>query len=294
MTEATATLFGGTGFLGRRVALRLVEAGWRTRVAVRRPDGISALSEPHEADVRDEASVARAVEGSGAVINAVGLYLERGAETFEAVHVEGARRVARACDRAGVERLVHLSGIGADPSSESAYVRARAAGEAAVREAFPAATILRPSVLFGPGDGFFNTFAEITRVSPVFPLFGNGRTRVQPVFVDDVAQAAVRCLTDPAAKGGVYELGGPKAYTYRELIGLVLERTGRRRMLLPLPFAAWSALAALAGLLPSPPLTRDQIALVRHDNLPDPALPGLSDLGIEPTPVEAVLPDYLG
>lgn len=294
MTETTATLFGGTGFLGSRVADRLAAEGWRTRVAARRPSGLPAPLEAVEADVRDEASVSRAVQGSGAVINAVGLYVERGAETFEAVHVVGARRVAAACAEAGVGRLVHVSGIGVDPSSESAYVRARAAGEAAVREAFPAATILRPSVLFGPGDGFLNTFAGIARTSPVVPLFGDGGTRVQPVFVEDVAQAATRCLTDPAAPGRVYELGGPKAYAYRELIGLVMERIGRRRLLLPLPYPAWSALAMLAGLLPSPPLTRDQIALVRRDNLADPALPGLADLGIEPTPVEAVLADCIG
>lgn len=294
MTEPIATVFGGTGFLGRRVAARLSESGWRTRIAARRTERVGPPFEAVEADIRDEAAVTRAVEGAGAVVNAVGLYVERGDETFEAVHVAGARRLARACVEGGISRLVLISGIGADPRSDSAYVRARAGGEAAVREVLPAATILRPSVLFGPGDTFFNTFARIARTSPVFPLFGDGRTRVQPVYVEDVAEAVLRALTDPAAPGRTYELGGPKAYAYRDLIELVMARVGRRRTLLPLPFPLWSALAALAGLLPNPPLTRDQIALVRRDNLADPALPGLAVLGIEPTPVEAVLPGYLG
>ena len=292
MTGAIATVFGGTGFLGGRIALRLAGEGWRPRIAVRHPD--RAGPEGVQADVLKEASVIRAVEDAGAVVNAVGLYVERGAETFEAVHVEGARRVARACARAGVARLVHISGIGADPASRSPYVRARAAGEDAVRDAFPAAAILRPSVLFGPGDAFFTSLADIARTSPIFPLFGRGLTRLQPVFVDDVARAVARCLVDPASAGRVYELGGPTAYAYRDLIELVLDRIGRRRLLLPLPFPVWSALAVFAGMLPNPPITRDQIALVRRDNVADPDLPGFADLGIAPAPVEAVLPTYLG
>ena len=247
---------------------------------------------PVAADVRDEAAVTAAVEGAEAVVNAVGLYVERGGDTFQAVHVEGAGRVARQAARVRA-RLVHLSGIGADASSRSRYVRARAQGEAAVREAYPKATILRPSVLFGPGDAFFNTFARMARAAPVLPLFGAGDTRLQPVFVDDVAEAVARALGGHDAAGRIYELGGPKTYSYRELLQLVLDREGKRRPFLPLPFAAWHAMATAASLLPGPPLTRDQVFLMEQDNLVAPDALGFADLGIAPTPVEEVLPGYL-
>lgn len=243
MAPRITTLFGGTGFLGRHVAACLSRAGATVRVGVRNPERAGRFPVPGPgavlptcADVRDEAAVATAVAGADAVINAVGLYLEHGAATFQAVHVEGAGRIARAAAAAGVPRLVHISGIGADALSPSAYVRARAAGEATVRAAFADATILRPSVLFGPGDTFFNTLAGLARVSPVLPLFGRGATRLQPVYVGDVAQAAVRALADAEAPGRTYELGGPKTYSYRDLLALVLARTGRRRLLLPLPY----------------------------------------------------------
>jgi NADH dehydrogenase len=206
--------------------------------------------------------------------------------------VDGARSLAARAAEAGVARLVHISGIGVDPASPSAYIRARAEGEAAVRQAFAGATILRPSVLFGPGDAFFNSLAGIARLSPVLPLFGDGAMRLQPVFVEDVARAAVAVLAAPETQDSVYELGGARAYSYRALLELLLDRIGRRRLLLPLPFAIWEALAAMLRILPHPPVTRDQIELLRRDNLPDPNLPGFADLAIAPRSVEEILPSY--
>ncbi len=293
--EKRATVFGGTGFLGRAVVARLIAEGARVRVAARHPDnsaqpaGVEAVA----ADLRDADSVARAVADADWVVNAVGLYLESRGETFQAIHVEGARTVAAAaCGTA--QALVHISGIGADLASESSYVRARAAGEIAVREAFPEATILRPSVLFGPEDAFFNSLARIARLLPAFPLFGDGHTLLQPVYVEDVAAAVARSLSLPEARGRVYELGGKQSYSYRALIELLLRQIGIRRPLLPLPFAVWQAQASLLGLLPRPPITRDQIALMRKDNVADPELPGFAELGLEPAAVEEILPGYLG
>lgn len=298
MAKKLVTVFGGTGFLGRHITARLVEDGTKVRVAVRHPEAASTAGpnaiEAVRADVRDDDSVAAAVEGADSVVNAVGLYLERASETFTAVHVNGAQRVAQQAAQAGVRALVHISGIGADSGSESRYVRARAAGEAAVRAAFAQATILRPSVLFGPGDSFFNSLAGIARVMPVFPLFGHGDTRLQPVYVADVAKAAAKALSHSAAGGQIYELGGPRSYTYRALIELLLEQIGVKRILMPLPFVAWEAQASLFRLLPKPPVTRDQITLMKKDNVVGPGVPGFAELGIEPAAVETVLPTYLG
>lgn len=286
------TVFGGTGFLGRAIVERLLAEGITVRVAARHPDKAATGGQPVYADLRDEASVAHAIEGSEAVVNAVGLYVETGAETFEAVHVLGARNLARQAAARGVDRLVHVSGIGADPHSESSYVRARAAGERLVTQAFPQATILRPSVLFGPQDSFLNALAGIASRTPVLPLFGRGDTRLQPVYVRDVAEAALRALTHPEAAGKTYELGGPEVYSYRALVELVLERSERRRFLLPLPFPVWRTLAALASLLPAPPLTRAQVVLMQRDNVVAEGALSLGDLGIDAAALEDVLADY--
>jgi len=297
--QIRATVFGGTGFLGRAVVKRLKAEGARVRIAARHPDagarpaGVEAVT----ADLRDADSVDRALADTDWVVNTVGLYVENRGETFQAVHVKGARTVAEAvaeaAARGGAATLVHISGIGADLASESSYVRARAAGEIAVRETFPKATILRPSVLFGPGDSFFNSLARIARLLPAFPLFGDGRARLQPVYVGDVAAAVDRALSLPEAHGRTYELGG-KTYSYRALIELVLRQIGIRRPLLPLPFAVWQAIASLLRPLPGAPITHDQIALMRQDNVADPELPGFAELGLEPAAVEDVLPGYLG
>jgi len=298
MAGDRVTVFGGSGFLGRRVAARLAADGWEIRAAVRRPEAVSlsgeAPIEPLKADVRDAAAVARAVAGAKAVVNAVGLYVERGAASFEAVHAEGAETVAAEAAAAGAERLVHLSGIGADPGSESLYVRTRAEGERRVLAAFPGAMIFRPSLMFGRGDAFFATMATLSRLSPVLPLFGGGRTRLQPVYVEDVAAAVAVVLKAPAPKPGLYELGGPKVYSYRELTELALKGLGRRRLLLPLPFALAEMLAALLAPLPSPPLTRDQLALMKRDNLVGAGVLTFADLGLTPVSVESVLPEIVG
>jgi len=294
------TVFGGSGFLGRAIVKRLLTEGITVRLAARHPDNAAIDRRPDRggdlqpvyADLRDETSVAQAVEGADAVVNTVGLYVERGAETFEAVHELGALNVAHQAATLGVDRLVHISGIGADLNSESRYVRARAKGELLVMDAFARATILRPSVLFGPEDSFLNSLADITSRTPVLPLFGHGHTRLQPVYVGDVAEAALRALTHPEAPGKAYELGGPDFYSYRALIELVLERTRRRRLLLPLPFSLWRFLALLASFLPAPPLTSAQVALMRQDNLVAEGALSLDDLGIEATALDAILPDY--
>ncbi len=307
MGQSVVTVFGGSGFLGRHIVGRLAGQGAKVRAASRHPERTDVPGTGVEggeveggeidsvyADVRDDASVASAVAGSGSVINAVGLYVARGAETFEAIHVRGAERVARHASRASVERLVQISGIGAAANSVSPYVRARAHGESAVQEAFEGATILRPSVLFGPGDAFFNSLARIARVTPALPLFGNGGTRLQPVYVDDVAKAVAKVLAEPLSRGRVYELGGPKTYSYRALLRLMLRQLGRRRLLLPLPFFVWELLADVMSLLPNPPVTRDQITLMKRDNVVGPGALSFTDLGIELAAVEAVLPAYLG
>ncbi|MGH6719457.1 MAG: complex I NDUFA9 subunit family protein, partial [Alphaproteobacteria bacterium] len=244
------------------------------------------------ADVRNEAQVAAAVAGMDAAVNLVAILYEGGGRTFEAIHVQGAANVARAAKAAGVDRLIHVSAIGADAASPAKYARTKAAGEAAVGALFAGATILRPSIVFGPEDQFFNRFAAMARISPALPVIA-GDIRFQPVHVDDVAEAARRCLADPATAGRTYELGGPRVYTFRELLAYVLRATGRRRWLVPLPTRLAMVQAALLELLPVPPLTRDQVLLLGRDNVVGQGVAGLGDLGIQPLAVEAVVPGYL-
>ena len=295
-------VFGGTGFLGRAIVDQLVAMGMTFRVAVRHPEPINLSDGTARAehlssvcaDVADERSVGLALEGCDAAVNVVGLYVERGTDTFRTVHELGAMHVARQSARSGVKALVHMSGIGVDLNSQSSYVRSRARGELLVREAFPAATILRPSVLFGSEDKFLNTLMTIVRRSPVLALFGAGNTRLQPVYVGDVAQAVLRVLTTPSSQGKVYELGGPQIYRYRDLIKLVLKEADRSRILVPLPFFIWDTLARLLMLLPDPPLTTDVVTLMRQDNVIGAGVPTFADLGLAPTSVKAVLPVMLG
>ncbi|HYZ25502.1 MAG TPA: complex I NDUFA9 subunit family protein [Geminicoccaceae bacterium] len=301
MADRRVTVFGGSGFLGRRIVERLAADGAEVRVAVRHPERAAFLARfgrtgqitAVRADVWDAASVAPALAGADAVVNTVGHYVERGDASFEAIHGHGARHVAEAAAADGVTRLVHISGIGADLGSDSPYVRARAIGERLVREAFSAATILRPSVMFGPND-FLERLAGIARVMPAIPLFGVGDVRLQPVYVDDVAAAVVKALATPEAAGQLYELGGPRVYTYEALVRLVLEQTGRRRLLLPVPYLVWHALAALMAPLPRRPISRDQVKLMQKDNVVSPGALTFADLGITPSPLEAIAPTYLG
>ncbi len=301
MAFRNITVFGGSGFLGRHLVRRLAQTGARVRVAVRDPEAAAFLRPmgdvgqvvPVQANIRDDASVARAVAGAEAVFNTVGILSQWGRQRFDAVHEEGAGRVARAATAAGVERLLHVSAIGADSDSSSAYARSKAAGEAAVRDGFAGATIIRPSVVFGPEDSFFNRFGALLPFTPVLPLFGGGRSRFQPVYVGDVAEAMLRLLARRDAVGGSYELGGPRVYSFKELMQLLLEVTGRRRFLVPVPFAIAKFEASFLQLWPEPLLTRDQVELLRQDSVVADGATGFAALGIEPVAAEAMLASYM-
>jgi len=298
----TVSVFGGTGFLGRRLVWRLAAEGASVRVAVRRPDRARSALPAAEfdrvkvfsADVRDQASVAAAVAGADAVVNAVSAYVEKSDVTFESVHGRGAGTVAREAAAAGVARLVHLSGIGADPLSASPYIGARGRGELVVQQAFPGATIVRPGAMFGSGDALFGTLANIARMLPVVPLIGGGRTRLQPVYVEDVGEAIVRMLADRGTAGRTYELAGPTVYTLRELVGFVQRLIGRPPSVVPVPFAVADILAGLLELLPRPPLTTNQVDLLKADNVASGTLPGFRELNIQPKAVEEIVPTYVG
>lgn len=300
MVSQRVIVFGGSGFLGREIVKRLAAEGNTIRVAVRRPERAAFLKDLGQdgqiecvrADVWDEPTVARAVRQSASVINTVGHYVEKSAATFDQIHGRGAQHVARQARKAGAKRLIHISGLGADPASDSPYVRARAMGEELVREAFDGATIFRPSVIFGLDDSFFNTLAGLARRSPILPLFGTGQTKLQPVFVGDVAAACSSALVNPETVGRRYELGGPSVYTYKALLQMVLREIGQRRALVPVPFFLWSTLATLMAVLPNPPLTRDQVTLMRRDNTVGGTALTLKDLAIDPAAVEEILPSY--
>jgi NADH dehydrogenase len=305
------TVFGGSGFIGKQAVRRLCKAGWRVRVAVRNPNLAYAMRlagdvgqvDIVQANVRVESSVARALEGAQAAVNLVGVLREAGRQTFESAHVDGARNVAVAARAAGVSQLVQVSALGADANSPSAYARTKAQGEAAAREAFPGAVVLRSSIVFGQEDGFFNRFAAMADLSPALPLVGGGQTRFQPVFVGDVGKAIARTAVDPTTAGHTYELGGPAEFTFQRLMEIMLAEIGKRRLLLPLPWPVAGLAGTLmdaANLVPSlmgvplpTPITADQVKLLRADNIVSGSCPGLAELGIAPTTLEAVLPSYL-
>ena len=301
------TIFGGSGFVGRHVAQLMAKEGWRIRVACRRPNealfvrayGVVGQIEPVFCNIRDDASVAAALAGADAVVNCVGTFDRGGANNFDAVQHLGAERVARLARRAGASHMVHLSAIGADAKSDSAYQRSKAEGEAAVRSAFPGAIILRPSVIFGAGDGFFNRFAAQSRLGPILPIIG-ANTRFQPVHVEDVAKAAAKGALGQVT-AGVYELGGPDVETFRALMGRMLSAINRRRLVVNLPFWLGSVVGGLLdlgsaltlGLVRNGLVTADQVRSLRHDNVVRPHAQGFAELGIQPTAMGAVLPDYL-
>jgi len=298
---STIVVFGGGGFLGRRLVDRLTAEGMTVRVAVRHPDharfDLRSMVDRVTvipADVCDRASVAAALAGADAAVNAVSTYVEKGGVTFQAVHVRGAENVAREAAAAGVARLVLVSGIGADLDSRSPYIRARGSGELVVRQAFPGATIVRPGAMFGPGDALFGTLADLARLLPIPPLIGGGYTRLQPVFVEDVAEAIASILGDPGTVGRTYELAGPRVYTLRELVSMTLYLMGKWRLLIPVPFAVAEAQARLFELLPNPPLTTGQVDLLKADNVASGSLPGFQELKIHPKPVEQVVSTYIG
>lgn len=301
------TIYGGSGFIGRYIAMRMAKAGWRVRVAVRRPNealyvkpyGVVGQVEPILCNIRDDASVRAALQGADAVVNCVGILNNRGRNKFDAVQHEGAERIARIAAVEGVKRMVHMSAIGADAESDSDYTRSKGLGEASVMTYFPDATILRPSAVFGIEDKFFNKFAGMTSFSMVLPLVG-GDTKFQPVYVDDVAAAVQASLTGNTPTG-VYELGGPEVQTLKELVQFMLSEIKRRRLVLNLPFFigrimgfGFDMMQTMSmGLIPNNILTRDQVRMLHHDNVVSEGARGLSDLGIKPTPYEAVAPDYL-
>ena len=298
----TVSVFGGTGFLGRRLVRRLASEGTTVRVAVRHADrarsalhaaGLDRVS-VFGADVRDQATVAAVVAGADAVVDAVSAYVETRGVTFEAVHEQGAKTIAREAAAAGVARFVLVSGIGADPESGSPYIRARGRGERAVQQVFPGATIVRPSAMFGPGDALFSTLAHLARLLPVLPLICGGRMRMQPVYVEDVAEAIAHILADPGAVSRTYELAGPTVYTLREIFIIALRIIGKRRLLVPVPFAVAEFLARLFELLPNPPLTSSQVDLLKADNVASGTLPGLRELNVLPKAIEVIVSTYLG
>jgi NADH dehydrogenase len=320
MTQATreanrlATVFGGSGFLGRHIVRALVHQGWRVRVAVRRPDLAAFLQpiggvgqiQPMQANLRFPESIAAALEGVSAVVNATGVTAESGAQTFKAVHVEGARALAQAASAARVSSYVHISGVGADPNSASPYIASKGHGEIAARDSFPEAVILRPSVVFGPEDDFFNRFGALACHLPILPLLGGGGTRLQPVYVGDVGQAVAAALSGVAKPSVTYELGGPRTMTLREAAELTLREIGRRRVLVGLPLgpSRWLAAStqfaskATFGLFPTLlTTTRDQVDLLASHNVVSAEAEAegrvLSSLGVAPQAAEAIIPSYL-
>lgn len=301
MKPALVTVFGGSGFIGRHVVRLLAQSGARIRVAVRHPNEALFLKpmgdvgqiQLLQTNVRIPESIDRAVVGADAVINLVGILNPTWRQKFDSVHHLGSQAIAQASARAGVTRLVHLSAIGADQGSPSAYGRSKAAGEDAVREAFPNATILRPSIVFGPEDDFFNRFAAMARMFPILPLIGGGETRFQPVYVGDVATAAAKAAMESGFEGQAFELGGPEVMSFRDILDLVCAETARQRMLLYYPAALAKINAWFLQMLPNPLLTVDQVRLLEIDNVADKDTPGINTFGIVPTPAQAILPSYL-
>jgi uncharacterized protein YbjT (DUF2867 family) len=296
-----AVVFGGTGFIGRQVVQRLAQAGYIVRIAGRDAEGAKRLQTQGgvgqvvrvRASITNETAVVRAVAGAEVVINLVGILQEQRRGDFHRLQAEGAGRIARLAAAAQARVLVHLSAIGADAASPSLYAQSKAEGEALVRAGFPAATILRPSVVFGPEDGFFNRFASMAATIPfVMPVVA-GATRFQPVYVGDVADAVLAAISLPDAAGVTFELGGPRVLTMREILSYILAVTGRRRRLVDAPMGLMEFQAGILQHLPNPPITRDQLLLLRHDNVADDSIPGLAELGIEPKAIEAIVPAYL-
>jgi uncharacterized protein YbjT (DUF2867 family) len=299
-TRSVATVFGGSGFIGRYVVKRLAHKGFVVRVAVRdteralflKPMGAVGQVVPLYASLTNEATVHRAVDGADLVVNTVGILAEQRSGEFQRIHAEGAGLVAKLSAGAGVTRLVHISAIGADAGAASHYAASKGVGEALVREAFPGVTILRPSLVFGPEDNLFNRFAGTARLLPFMPVIC-GDTQFQPVYVGDVADAVMAALMRSETPGAIYELGGPRVWRFRELLAYILRETGRRRPMVDIPMGLARLQARMMELLPGKPLTRDQLLMLASDNVAGPDLPGLNELGVVPTPVELVVPNYL-
>jgi len=294
-------VIGASGFIGRYVVKRLAARGAVIAAIVRNVEAAKFLSPMGDvgqiarlsANLLDEPHLAAAIAGADAVVNLVGILHESGSQRFDAIHHRGPARLGALATAAGVKHLVHISALGADPAAPSAYGRSKAEGEQALCASFPTATILRPSVVFGPEDSFFNRFATLAQFLPALPLIGGGKTRFQPVYVGDVADAVVAALDKPEAAGQTYELGGPRIYTFKELMEFILAETRRKRLLVPVPWAVARCQAALLEWLPNPPLTRDQVRSLERDNVVSPGARSFKDLGITPDAAEAIVPAYL-
>ena len=299
-SDRIVTVFGGTGFLGRRVVRHLRESEFSVRIASRHPDRARKLFgsddlrlETIEADIHQEQAVADAVAGVYGVVNAVSLYVEQAQETFHSVHVEAAQRVAAQATRAGVARLAHVSGIGSDAASQSLYIRKRGEGELVTRAAFAGATLIRPAVMFGPDDAFLAIILKRLLQLPIYPMFGRGLTRLQPAYVEDVAEAIARTLQGAETYAITYECGGPQIYSYEELIRTIAREAGLRPMLIPVPFSAWYVLAWALEMFPNPLITRNQVELMQADNVASPGMPGFRELGILPHSIGDTLQELL-
>ena len=300
--QGLVTVFGGSGFVGGQVVRQLAKAGHRVRVAVRNPNlaykmrmlGDVGQIEVVQANVRNAPSVARAVDGAEAVVNLVGVLWESGRQKFQTLHVMGARTIAEQAKAAGVTRFVQISAIGADAESASKYQRTKAEGEAVVRAVVPGAVVIRPSIVFGADDKFFNKFGLMAALFPALPLIGGGETKFQPVYVGDVAAVVAKAVSSPAAEGLTYELGGPAVYSFKQLLEMILVETGRNRVLAPIPWFAARLIGKVGDLSPlAPPLTSDQVESLKTDNVAGNGLPGLAEAGVIPTAVESVVPSYL-
>lgn len=297
------TVVGGTGFLGTYVVRQLVRHGYSVRVLCRHPQGADAGTIKTQgalgqvsiefADLSKPATLKGKLVGSHAVVNLVGVLYEKGSQSFARLHAKGAELLATESAQAGVKRFIQLSALGVERAVKSRYARTKLAGEMAVTQAMPNATILRPSVIFGSEDHFFNQFASMSRFAPLLPIIGGGRTKFQPVYVDDVAAAVVACIKRDEAQGKIYELGGPEVLTFRQIIDYTLEVTDRSNGVLDLPFVIAGAIGSVAQFMPSPVLTRDQVALLRYDNTVNEAMPGFAALGINPQAMELIVPAYL-
>lgn len=301
MEQQVITIIGGTGFVGRYVVKLLAAQGYTLRVISRNPSAAGHLKTSGSVgqivlmggNIAEPASLLGKIENSHAVVNLAGILFEGGRQRFAAVHAHGAEKLAQMAKAAGVSRFIQMSALGVDKARSADYARSKLLGEKAVLTAFPEATILRPSVIFGPEDNFYNQFAAMAALSPALPLIGGGVTRFQPVYVGDVANAIRVCLTRPDAQGQIYELGGPNVYTFREILRYILDVTGKKRLLLPVPMGVASFLGMCGEALPRPPLTRDQVRLLKSDNTVSAGARTFASLGITPTAVEMVVPDYL-
>ncbi len=301
MSQKIITVFGGSGFIGSSLIMRLARHGYRVRVAVRNTDRANHLRVygevgqvmPIQVYLNDKSSIQDVIKGSWGVVNLLGILYESGKSNFQNIHVNAAKEIAQASAKEGIERLVHVSALGANTKSPSKYAQTKAHGEKTVERAFPNASIIRPSVVFGPGDQFLNMFAKLATVLPVMAAFEKGAASMQPVYVGDVADAIMTCLEDSKHQGKIFELGGPEIYTLKELMAYAANVTGRDRKIIDIPSPLGKVMAHVFGLMPRPLITPDQLKLLKTDNVVDKKSKGLKDLGVEPSHMEAIAPTYL-